>query len=267
MSICAAINFNGRLQVFRVGLDNQIFHAVENTPGGGFGVWEQLEPVSDTTPANIDATTDSAGFIQVCRSAPDGNVYIARQLLKGAYISAWTRLPHPPQGAGMIKYGIDADGTTQLFLIGADRMLYHSRQELAGGTWSSWFPVTPGVLSYRFAIAGGLADLTITFTTEEVFDLTTARNWRGQLEAFVRGHRLTPLHVSHQVIPVVPNFVDDLDDGLELRFRRFGGDRRGLPEVFQQRSVEAVEDGEIRLVWKMLAFPRAAPKHLLKQDA
>ena len=40
-----------------------------------------------------------------------------------------------------------------------------------------------------------------------------------------------------------------------------------LPEVLEQRAVEAVEDREVRLVGVLLALARAAAEHLLEQDA
>jgi predicted acylesterase/phospholipase RssA len=198
ISIRAGLNLDGRLEVFCVRADNQVYHAVENAPGGMFSAWEQLGQTSDTALPAIDVVLDSAGFLQVCRSSSDGNVYVARQLLQSVYFSysSWIALPRPPQGAGLIKYGVDANGTLQLFLIGADRTLYHSSQEVAEGTWSSWFPVTPGWLSlvYSEGFTGRIA-----FPTQEVYDIVTGRHGNGQLEAFVRGDQLAPLHVSQRV--------------------------------------------------------------------
>ena len=48
---------------------------------------------------------------------------------------------------------------------------------------------------------------------------------------------------------------------------RLGGDGRGLLEALEQRAVEAVEDGEVRLVGELLALARAAAEHLLEEDA
>src|SRR5208283_2438907 len=63
VSIRAGLNSDGRLEVFRVAPNNQIFHAAEGAPGGAFDPWEQLGQVSDTTPAAIDVGIDSEGFL------------------------------------------------------------------------------------------------------------------------------------------------------------------------------------------------------------
>jgi predicted acylesterase/phospholipase RssA len=199
LSIRAALNFDLRLEAVRITADGHIFHAAEESAGGAFSAWEQLAQVPDTTPLGIaiDIVRDSAGFLQICCSGSDGNVYVARQLVQGFYFGSWIRLPRPPQAAGLIRFGTDADGTCQLLLIGTDRTLYHSRQEVAGGSWTSWFPVTPGFLSYVFGPTGASAG--VPFSTEEVYDLACAQSWNGQLEVFVRGHQYAPLHVSHRV--------------------------------------------------------------------
>src|SRR5262249_9703082 len=48
---------------------------------------------------------------------------------------------------------------------------------------------------------------------------------------------------------------------------QLGGDAGRLPEVSEQRSVEAVEDREVALVGVFLALARASPEHLLEQNA
>jgi hypothetical protein len=198
-AISAGLNSDGRLEVFRIALDNQLLHAAESAAGGAWNAWEQVGQVSDPAPGNIDVTTDSAGFLQVCSSASDGNVYVARQLRPGILLGPWIQLPRPPQGTGLIKYGADASGALQLFLIGSDRTLYHSTQEVPGETWSSWFPVTPGEI---YQVLGSGIAVTVPFNTQEVYDVATARNWNGQLEAFVRGHQLAIIHVAH-VVPLI----------------------------------------------------------------
>ena len=57
-----------------------------------------------------------------------------------------------------------------------------------------------------------------------------------------------------------------LDDGARRLVERLGGDSGCLPEVAEEGPVEAVEDGEVRLV-NLLPLPRSAAEHLLEEDA
>src|SRR5262249_34490371 len=48
---------------------------------------------------------------------------------------------------------------------------------------------------------------------------------------------------------------------------RFGGERRCRLKVCEERSIEAVEDGEMRFVSVLLAPPGASAEHLFEQNA
>jgi len=68
-------------------------------------------------------------------------------------------------------------------------------------------------------------------------------------------------------ISVIPDVLDDLDNGARLSLWRFSGDRRCVLEVLQQRSVKAVEDNKVGLVLKVFPLAGASSEHLLEQDA
>ena len=101
-----------------------------------------------------------------------------------------------------------------------------------------------------------------------------SRDERGEQLAGLAGHLLVdalePLDQAADVVvavAVLPDVLDDLGDRPGGLRRRLGGDAGGLAEVLQQRAVEAVEDGEVRLVGELLALARAAAEHLLEEDA
>ena len=63
--------------------------------------------------------------------------------------------------------------------------------------------------------------------------------------------RCKPLDQAADVVrpvAVLPDGVDDLLDGARGLVGRLDGEGRHLLEVFEQGAVEAVEDGEVRLV-------------------
>ena len=56
--------------------------------------------------------------------------------------------------------------------------------------------------------------------------------------------------------------------GLAVALRRLNRHAGGAPEVLEQRAVEAIEHGEVRLGWHQIGrLARAAAEHLLEQDA
>src|SRR5262249_46793403 len=150
--------------------------------GQAWDPWEQAGGTGDTA-NELAVATDSAGLLQVARTAPDGNVYVARQLISGWYLGPWVKLPEPPQVGGQISYGADGIGGLHLFMIGADSRLYHSAQEATGATWSSWNPVGNGTLLYQ---ASQGVVLTEAFPTQEVYGFSTVTHWDGSLNVFAR---------------------------------------------------------------------------------
>ena len=97
----------------------------------------------------------------------------------------------------------------------------------------------------------------------------------GERLAGLAGHLLVdplePLHQAADVVVAVAVLPDVLDDLVRSSASgRSGGSAviaGRLAEVLEQRAVEAVEDGEVRLVGVPLALARAAAEHLLEEDA
>ncbi len=102
----------------------------------------------------------------------------------------------------------------------------------------------------------------------------TLRDILGEHLASLARHRLVnplePLHEAADVVVAVlvrPDVGDDLGDRPRRLDRLLLGDARRVLEVFQERAIEAVEDGEVVLVGVLLALARAAADHLLEEDA
>src|SRR4051794_27598904 len=68
-------------------------------------------------------------------------------------------------------------------------------------------------------------------------------------------------------VPVRPDVVNHFRDGPGRLVRRLGRDRRGRPEIREERAVEAVEDREVRFIGELLALAGTTPEHLLEQNA
>src|SRR5206468_189268 len=54
-------------------------------------------------------------------------------------------------------------------------------------------------------------------------------------------------------VAVIPNVLDDFDDGSKLLLGRLGGDVGRVSEVRKERAIKAVEDHEVRFIREVLA--------------
>ena len=77
------------------------------------------------------------------------------------------------------------------------------------------------------------------------------------------------LHKNADVIvavDVLPDVLYDLGDGQRIGTRLLDLKIRDIPEIAEERAVEAVENDKLRLV-DLIAPSRSAPEHLLPEDA
>ena len=78
------------------------------------------------------------------------------------------------------------------------------------------------------------------------------------------------LHEAADVIvavAVLPDFLDHFNDRPSFALRRLSGDGGRLPEVLEERAIEAIEHDEMRFILERLPSAGAAAEHLFKEDA
>lgn len=213
-TVKVGLNANGSLDLILLGLDSHVYHAVGASGSGPvFGPWEQVGGAADLA-IDVDVSTDSAGFLQVARTAPDGVVYVARQLLQGFYLGPWQALPDNVPAGGAVAYGHDGLGRLHLVMTGVDHSVNHAFQEVPGGTWTSWYGVGPGGFAASVA---------------------TATNSAGQAQIFIRGQQLEVLTAWH-VTPLL-DLPKVQASGIKVRL-----------------STTALESGDLRYVTELGQF-------------
>jgi F5/8 type C domain len=160
-------NSDGRLEVFLVGAQDELYHKWQTSPGSSiWSQWFSLEGgiKAGTNPA---VTMNSDGRLEVFVIGADNKLYHKWQTSPGSSIwSQWISLD------GTVKAGTDpevlsnANGRLVAFVVGADNELYHKWQSAPGSsTWTQWS-----------SLGGSLRD-----NTNPVVGI----NNDGRLEAFV----------------------------------------------------------------------------------
>jgi predicted Zn-dependent protease len=142
-------NDDGRLQVFVVGANNQLYYKTQTAAGSSTWTgWTSLsgEVKADTTPAVV---RNSDGRLQVFVVGTNNQLYYKTQSSPNSntWSSSWTSL------GGVLRADTDpigianSDGRLQVFMVGTDNALYYKTQTTAGSnTWSSsWTSLGVGV--------------------------------------------------------------------------------------------------------------------------
>ena len=168
----AIANNDGRLQVFVVGTNNQLYYKTQSSPNSNTwsSAWTSLGGgiKADTSPA---VARNSDGMLQVFVVGTNNQLQFRAQTTAGSstWSSAWTSL------GGGLRANTDPigiannDGRLQVFVVGTNNQLYYKTQSSPNSnTWSSAWT----------SLGGGIkAD-----TSPAV-----ARNSDGKLQVFVVG--------------------------------------------------------------------------------
>jgi Tfp pilus assembly protein FimT len=143
------MNTDGRLQVFVIGTNNQLYYKTQTSAGSStWTAWASLGGgiKSDTSPA---VARNSDGRLQVFVVGTNNLLYYKTQTAAGSstWSSSWTSL------GGALRAGTDpvvianSDGRLQAFVIGSNNALYYKTQTSAdSSTWSSsWMSLGGGI--------------------------------------------------------------------------------------------------------------------------
>lgn len=176
----AATNPDGRLEVFGIGSDNEMFHAYQSTAGGGS--WSSWDDLGGWFYAGVGVGTNADGSLEVFGLGGGYAMFHVWQTTPGG---AWSRNGSGDTNWSSLAGGFiggagvatNQDGRLEAFGIGFGGATYHDWQTTAGGGWSGggWSSLG-GVSSQNPSVAGA----------------TT--NADGRLEVFVVG---SDTHVYH----------------------------------------------------------------------
>src|SRR5262245_13794394 len=226
------INGDGRLEVFALTNQQQIWHIWQVSPGGDWAGWSLLSSASVTASA-IAVGQNADTRLELFGIDTGGAVLHSWQLAPSADWSDWSDwspMVNPEPGGGLTVVR-SADGRLEIFLTPSNvaSNVWHAYQATPNGGWSEWSPLgepiglpighlrgaqnadgrlelfamTPsdGVWHIYQSTPGGDWSGWMSLTSAEAPNLEMAlgRNIDGRLEVFLLGTN----HVSHawQTVP------------------------------------------------------------------
>ncbi len=132
----AAVNADGRLEIFVRNPGNIVYYNCQTSPGGGWSGWIGLGGAAIATPPVVARNFD--GRLQIFALGTDGAVWTNYQQIPGVDDwSGWTSLGGYVAGSPSVAQ--NADGRLEVFVLGGgDGALYHNWQTSPGGAWSGW---------------------------------------------------------------------------------------------------------------------------------
>jgi hypothetical protein len=136
-------NADGRLEIFAVGHDNGLWQKWQVAPNNDWSEWKGLgTPTTDvglTDRFTVGRNQD--GRQELFAIGNDGNAWQIWQTAPNGGWSEWGKLGKPPteiRPSDRITAGSNKDGRQELFVIGGDDRLWHTRQMSPNGGWTGW---------------------------------------------------------------------------------------------------------------------------------
>ena len=134
-------NADGRLEVFLVANDQQIWHIWQTAPNNGWSGWSSLGGPSVTIANGAPFLgNDADRRIELFVTGADGGIYHIWQTLPSNGWANWAQLLAPLPGVefyGLGGVSNNQDGRFQVFFIGSDGALWTIAQSSPNNGWSS----------------------------------------------------------------------------------------------------------------------------------
>jgi hypothetical protein len=142
-------NQDGRMELFMVGTDGQLWHEWQTAPNNGWSGWASLgsppgRRLVGTPAVGMNAAVPPAGRLEVFAVTDDGRWWHLWQVTPNSGWSDWDaswRI-RPGTGHGNLAVGSNADGRLEVF--GSDGELVHEWQDLGSDTLWWKGNVSPG---------------------------------------------------------------------------------------------------------------------------
>jgi GH25 family lysozyme M1 (1,4-beta-N-acetylmuramidase) len=160
-------NRDGRLEAFGRGVDNALWHAWQETPGGTWSGWSSLGGALASEPLVIQ---NEDGRLEAFTLAADGSTNHIWQTTAPGKWSEWVTLGGDV--ASKLALGANQDGRIEVFGVKSDGSVATTFQTTPNGSWSDWY-----------SLGGTL-----------VGDPSVAANQDGRLELFGRTAADTVVH-------------------------------------------------------------------------
>jgi hypothetical protein len=128
-----ARNHDGRIEVFGIGLNSQMYHAWQTDL---IGDWHGFVSLGGGFESGAGAAANADGRLEVFGVGFDDQMYHAWQTTAGGAWTGW----HPMGGLflGGSSVAANVDGRLEVFGVGLNNQMYHAWQVKPGGAWSAW---------------------------------------------------------------------------------------------------------------------------------
>ena len=143
-----APNSQGRLELFVVGDDHQLWHLWQTAPSGGWSGWT-AHGAPPNTDLNYNKPALAAGVdgrLELFICGADRQLWHIWQTTPGGGWSPWTSHGRPPQVDPTAPAGVwetpalalNSERRLELLVVGTDGALWHIWQTAPGQGWSDW---------------------------------------------------------------------------------------------------------------------------------
>jgi hypothetical protein len=170
---------DGRLEIFARGMDNNIWHIWQTSPGGPWYTWQYLQQGSSFQGDPV-VVENRDGRLEVFARGWDNNIWHIWQTKPNSGWGTWQYMEQGSSFSGDPAAGMDLDGRLEVFAVGSDSKLWVNYQLTPGGSWSNWVQVQSGATGFVGKPAVG-------------------RNADGRLEVFARKSTDNNLYHSYQL--------------------------------------------------------------------
>lgn len=124
--IAATTSTDGRVELFYIGMNDQVYHHWESTPGGSIANWEGLGGYA----TEIAAARGGTGW-EVFHVGGGNSIWRATQAKR-----TWANVPGQVSN---LSAATSTDGRVELFATGLNGHVYHAWQATPGGSLGGWY--------------------------------------------------------------------------------------------------------------------------------
>jgi hypothetical protein len=151
----AALDAQGRLQMFAVGVSSGVlWQRRQTTPGGGWGPWTSLGAPAGVTLAGLAVAPNQDGRLQVFAVGADANLYTVWETAPGVW-SAWGVLSPAVVPISSASPILRSGGLLAVVALGNDQAVHVISQTAPNDGWGPWAPLgtPPGIQIESVAVA------------------------------------------------------------------------------------------------------------------
>ena len=223
--IAVGQNFNGRLEIFYVGINGNLYHNRQTTPGST--TWSGETPFSGDSAKQVDVALNQDGTLEIfyVGSSTKNQLYRNRQTTADGTV--WGgETPFDGDYAKEVTVGQNSDGRLEIFYVGINNTLYHNYQtDTVADIWAgeSSFPAdietNPASSAQQVVVAtnanSGPLEIFYVGTNNDIYHRfqTTAPELGSNANYFLSGSNCQSLNGVSVTIDITEDIVAAFSSG------------------------------------------------------